>query len=209
MYILRIALCLLLATPFALFAQEDTQEHETLLSGNIIHGGYGGPVFKVSSIQGSAEILTGGYGGWLINHTFMIGLGGYGIATKVTADETAPKVDGKAPNIELGYGGLALEYIIAPEKLIHFTVHSIIGAGGAGYSISIVPDNTSQQTTTSSSTAFFAAEVGVNAQLNIASFCRLSIGGSYRFVSGASLLGITNKDLSGPSGNIALLFGKF
>lgn len=203
-----IAFYFFLGTSLALFAQEDAKEHETLLSGNITHGGYGGPVFKVSSLQGSAEILTGGYGGWLINHAFMIGIGGYGIATKISADETAPKIDGKTPEIGLGYGGLALEYIISPEKLIHFTIHSLIGAGGAGYTNSLTPSNTSQQEL-SPGTAFFVAELGANAQLNIASFCRLSIGGSYRFVSGASLLGITNKNLSGPSGNIALLFGKF
>lgn len=204
---IRTFLLLLLAAPCILCAQNDTAEHETLLSGNIVHGGYGGPVFRVTSIKNSSQIVTGGYGGWLINHTFMIGLGGYGMVDDITAGEGAPLIDGKLPTLNIGYGGLTLEYIIAPEKLIHFTIQSLIGAGGASY-INL-PSTNSLPSNTRTGTAFFVAELGVNAQLNIASFCRLSAGVNYRFANGVKLAGLSNKDVSGPAGNIALVFGKF
>lgn len=204
---LRTLLFLFLAMPFAVFAQEDAAEQETLLSGDIIHGGYGGPVLKVSAIKNSAQVMTGGYGGWLINHTFMIGIGGYGMVDNIAAGESAPLIDGRVPDLSIGYGGLVLEYIVAPKKLIHVTIQSLLGAGGAGYFNFSTTNSLPPGTQTG--TAFFVAELGANAQLNVASFCRFSVGASYRFVNGIDLAGLTNKDVSGPSGNVSIVFGKF
>lgn len=61
------------------------QEHETLFDAPVEHGGFGALVTKVTPIRGELGIMVGGYGGWLINHRFMIGAGGYGLSNNVRA----------------------------------------------------------------------------------------------------------------------------
>jgi hypothetical protein len=51
---------------------------ETLFSGNVEHGGFGGPVVKFTQIKDEFGVLVGGRGGWIINHSFVLGAGGYG-----------------------------------------------------------------------------------------------------------------------------------
>jgi len=57
------------------------QEEETLLGGGFESGGYGGPVVKFTNVKGEFAVMAGGYGGWLINHSLMLGGGGYGLVT--------------------------------------------------------------------------------------------------------------------------------
>jgi hypothetical protein len=90
---------------FQLFAQEET----LLGSGEVTHGGFGGPVFKYAQIKGEPAILVGGRGGWILNHTFIIGGGGYGLANDIKANNPliiAPGIT--KPYLNFGYGGLEL-----------------------------------------------------------------------------------------------------
>jgi hypothetical protein len=102
---------------------------ETLISGPVDHGGYGGPSIKVTAIKGNTGVLVGGYGGWFINHTLLIGGGGYGLVSEIKA----PAQDDEGNNLyyELGYGGFMLEYVNKSHKLCHYTLSTLIGAGGA------------------------------------------------------------------------------
>ena len=97
---------------------------QTLISGDIKHGGYGGPVLKVTQINGDTGLMVGGRGGWIINDTFCLGAGGYGLATIHEVPDAAKAVYTKqiivndaieeVPRdleLALGYGGLTLEYI--------------------------------------------------------------------------------------------------
>ena len=45
------------------FAQE-----QTLISGKVESGGFGGPTLKVTKMKGESGLLIGGRGGWIINH---------------------------------------------------------------------------------------------------------------------------------------------
>ena len=67
---------------FQLFAQEET----LLGSSEVTHGGFGGPVIKYTQIKGEPAVLVGGRGGWIINHTFIIGGGGYGLVNDIKAN---------------------------------------------------------------------------------------------------------------------------
>jgi hypothetical protein len=210
MRLLRMMMCIMVVAPLFLYAQESDQE--TLFGGigDIEHGGYGCAVAKVSPVHSKAQLFMGGYGGWLINHTFMIGFGGYGMTSSLSASDEAPKLAGKTPYVGMGYGGLMLEYTVNSDKLVHFTGQLLVGAGGAGYSWgNQLFDTTEEFNNNSPSDSYFAAEFGANVELNVASFFRVGAGGSYRFVSGLKLEGLTDKDLSGPSGNITFKFGKF
>lgn len=178
------------------FAQE-----ETLIAGNVEHGGFGGPVVKIGSFNGDAGVLVGGRGGWIINHSFIIGGGGYGLANNVKAKTFGPLGE---RYLNFGYGGLELEYVSASDRLIHFSFMTLIGGGGVSWR-----DENSSMNHGSDSDAFFIAEPAVNVTLNVTTYFRISGGISYRYISGVESKASTNSDLSGPSGVLTLRFGKF
>ncbi len=201
---------ILMLVSVSMFAQE-----ETLLSGEIEHGGFGGPVVKMTSVKKEFGVLVGGYGGWLINHTFMIGGGGYGLVNKIKGDQSAQNAyqvyTDRPVNIEFGYGGVVFEYIHNSNSLIHFAFSTLIGAGGVTYNERDYDDWDwdDHHNDERPNDAFFVAEPEIKAELNVASFFRINVGGSYRFISGVNLVGLKNSDLSGPSANITFKFGKF
>ncbi|RPH38121.1 hypothetical protein EHM92_00845, partial [bacterium] len=92
------------------------QEEETLLGGGFESGGYGGPVVKFTNVKGEFAVMAGGYGGWLINHSFMLGGGGYGLVTHHYLDVPAGLFLGNPPagRMEFNYGGGILEFIFSP-----------------------------------------------------------------------------------------------
>jgi hypothetical protein len=184
-----------------LFAQE-----ETLLSSGerVHHGGFGGPVVKFTTINGEFGTLVGGRGGWLINHTVSLGIGGYGLVNNI---KTGGVLHGGDAYLGFGYGGFELEVIVSHNKLVHFTVLGLIG-GGSVYSRQKNhwgwdPDNGYNHT------AIFVGEPGANLELNVTTFFRINAGISYRFVSGSDFASITDSDLSGLSGVLTLKFGSF
>jgi hypothetical protein len=63
--------------------QLNAQEQTLVGNGEISNGGFGGPVIKYTQIKNEPAILVGGRGGWIINHTFVIGGGGYGLANQI------------------------------------------------------------------------------------------------------------------------------
>ncbi len=193
----------------ALSAQVNAQE-QTLISGPVENGGFGGPVVKFSDIDNKFAILVGGYGGWLINHSFMIGGGGYGLVNNIHASQAAQLYYGTGDNLRLqfGYGGLMLEYIGEPDKLVHYSVSTLIGAGGVGYNYL---DNfyNSFQEDNGRTSAFFVLEPSAGVELNVTRFFRLNAGASYRLVRGSDLPGISDSDLSHLSGYLTFKFGKF
>lgn len=199
-YILFIILCLA-ATPLV------AQNQETLISGNIKSGGFGAPVVKLSVVNGKSSVLTGARGGWIIkfpsNNCFVLGGGGYGLATDVRLSILTGS--GVQPlYLSLGYGGLELEYVHASDKLVHFSVQTLIGAGGVTYSkrnhehLSGYPDS-----------SFFVLEPTANIIVNVTHFFRIGTGIGYRFVNGVHLAGTSDRQLSDISGSLTLKFGKF
>ena len=204
-------LFLLMLLPVLALAQE-----ATLLSGEVSHGGFGGPVVKVTRINGQDAVLVGGRGGWIINHTFVIGGGGYGLVSDVR-----PTVPGlfNQDKLMLGYGGLELEFILQSDRVVHLTVPVLIGAGAVGYrtgywgddfDLSLGIDNKFD--------TFFIIEPGIDLELNVVSFFRINAGISYRHVSGVGVpTDITgtqrpltsNSELRGVSWMIGFKFGSF
>lgn len=104
-----------------------------------------------------------------------------------------------------GYGGLLLEYIIASRKLVHFSVHSLIGAGGVSYREKDFDDGDSNY----DGDGFFVLEPGANLMLNVHKHVRIGVGGTYRYVSGVNYSGISNSDLSGVTAQLVFKFGSF
>ncbi len=180
-----------------LFPQE-----ETLLSGEITNGGFGGPVIKFTRVNSQFGVLVGGQGGWIINHKFVLGGGGYGLVNNVDANIT---INGLEQLINFGYGGVELHYICNSDSLLHFTVSTLIGAGAVSYR----PRDVLDWNWDTSTNTFFVFEPTVRAMINVTTFFRIGAGLSYRLIGGAKMDNIRDSDLSGPSIELVLKFGKF
>lgn len=206
---LSLALVLILSTQaFAQIGQEDPSQ-ETLLGGELRSSGYGAVSMKFTPIQGQLGTLVGGYGGWLINKTLLIGGGGYGLITNIPASAAA-NLPGRS--LSLGYGGIVLEYIGMSDRVFHYGVQTMIGWGGASYYTPRTGNQFNNPRTfiePNASSGIFVVEPTVYAELNVLKWLRLNLGGGYRFVSGVDMPGLSNADLSNYSITLQLKFGTF
>ena len=115
------------------------------------------------------------------------------ITLKVTKGLSSGAVD-----FDMDYVGLDLEYIVGPQRRIHFSIQTLIGTGRAQYwegnDTVILEDG------------IWVIEPGAN----VTRFLRIGLGASYRFVSGIERLdGLESQDLNDASANLFLKFGKF
>jgi len=200
-------------------AQEDFEEEnenkemETLFNRRMSFGGYGGPELKFTTVNEKYGLMVGGHGGFILNHNFVVGFGGYGLTTNSRfSDDTL--------NIATGYGGMRLEYICCSHKIIHFSIPVLIGAGGVGImeeraatddlNVNIdYDDDEGTDWNTVESSAYFVVEPGVNVEFNIVKHFRMTMGASYRYVGGTDLSYLSDTDLSDVSFNLGFKFGVF
>lgn len=166
-------------------------QEETLLTDDFQSGGFGAPVVKFSQVADKFAVFAGGRGGWIINHTIVLGGGGYGLANDINLSGFP---DGR--DVEFGYGGLELEYINSSDKLIHFTVYVLVGGGGL--SGNLIEDE-----------SVFVAEPAVNGELNITRYFRFNVGAGYRWVTGVDSPGFSDSDFSAFYGQVTAKFGSF
>jgi len=176
-------------------------DEETLFSGRIEHGGFGGPVVMFSQINGHTGVIVGGRGGWIINHIITIGGGGYGLSNKVPA---GPQAWGDSLALVMGYGGFEVGFIFNSDKLIHLDFHTLIGAGGTG--TRLWNDDVRDEANDGS---FFIVEPVLSLVLNVTHNFRIAGGVGYRYISGVDSPYFTDSDLSGTSINISFKFGHF
>jgi len=182
---LLILIVLVLIIPFTAFAEE-----KTLVGDGVDHGGYGGFVVKFMSIGGDLGVIVGGRGGWIINHTFVIGGGGYGLANDIT-------IDGR--DLQMDYGGFELEYIWRSDSVVHFTIHFGIGGG------KVEMINTGYF-----SDKFFYMEPTFNGELNLLKWFRINTGVGYFWVDNIQgMPGLSSSDVRGITGTIVFKFGWF
>lgn len=190
----HLVIIVLLALTFPVFAQV-----EYLISGEIENGGFGGPCVKMNTFDGDLGVMAGGRGGWVLNHSLVIGGGGYGQVT-----EHDYLYSGDTYNLEVGYGGLEMEYMFNSNKLIHFSLYSLIGGGEVMLSLDQTYMNNH-----GNSDRFFAFEPACFAILNVTEWLKISAGISYLMVTGIDELGLTNNDIGGVHGMISFRFGSF
>jgi len=203
-----------------MFAQERISEEErqvTTLFGDteFKSSGYGGPTFKLTSINNELGVMLGGRGAWTINKVFSIGLAGYGAVSQhnvLFKNYEGTDIDGF---INFGYGGLYLEYIHQPYDFMHFSGNILIGGAGAYYSEERFANN-DRETKKDAWNAMLAIEPTLAVEFNILRFFRISVEGSYRFLSNVAESDVYKanqslKDLklSGFSGGITFQFGSF
>jgi hypothetical protein len=191
-----------LLTIVDLAAQEQTDlnyENET--------GGFGGPVFKYTNINKQNAILIGGRGGWIIDHSLVLGGGGYGVINEIDAPVNALPLEGPL-DIEFGYIGFEFEYIFNPSSLYHISIYALVGGGATNFVKDVGSVFSSNEQ--AGETAFmFVLEPAVNAELNMTEWFRMCAGISYRMTLGADQEMLDDGDFSGINGTLTFKFGTF
>jgi hypothetical protein len=198
-------LTLLIVAGLTFTGQANAQETQTLFTKDIRHGGYGAPIFGYTSVNGQPSYLRGLRGAWVINlsdeHAVNIGLGSYRTRTDFDpARWTNPDVN--EPGMRTNYGGFELEYVNRSHRLFHYSVQTLVGSGTVRYT-----NRPAELNKTSDS--YFVLQPGVNVNVNVTRWFKLSGGLFYRYAGGVNLEGTGDSDLSGVVSFVGLRFGKF
>lgn len=194
-----LVLASLLSLPALAEGQAPRAQPETLFSGDLEHGGYGALRFGWSRVNGKDSAMVGVEGGWIINHSFILGLGAVGLASPHPAfGALAGQGD-----LMFGYGGLLLGYTLASDRLVHGTATLLVGGGSLG----VRDPNLRWESGTHD--ALFVVEPMAMVELNVAAYFRVGLGASFRFVGAVDTQGVTSGDLRGLAGTLLLKFGKF
>lgn len=184
------------------------QETQTLFSSDVRHGGYGAPVFGFTMVNGQPAYLRGTRGAWVITmesgHGVNLGLGSYRTVTHV-APSGWPHTGIDRPDISTRYSGFEIEYVNRSMDLIHYSIQALVGSGTVRYEYDDVDELDLHKT----SDDYFALQPGVNANLNVTSWFRLSGGVYYRYAGSVTLDGTGSAGLSGVTSYVALRFGAF
>lgn len=189
----KIILTLLLMTSPLVFAEQTA--NETLLSGAITHGGFGGPEFKLSQVNGETNYLTGGKGAWLVNKQYYLGGGGYALMKRM---------DKNGRLYEFGYGGLIVGCIGAPTKLWHYSADVLMGGGGVSEF-----NNAATQVSGDRGDTVFVLEPRIYGTLNLTPFAELNLGAGYRWVREVDRTVFGSNDLNGWVITANVMFGHF
>jgi hypothetical protein len=173
-------------------------------------GGYGAISNKFTTIHGEFANMPEIYGGVFIGKKFLIGLGGSATTNYIKV----PEGESAYPELRMSYlygqAGLVHEWIIASNSPVHVVFHWFNGAGfelqyERNYHDAYDPGYHAKSTDPS---WYFVTEPGIQLELNLFKWMRLSPGVSYRIVHNTKT-DSRNGDLTGVSGNFTLKFGKF
>jgi hypothetical protein len=171
---------------------------ETLIQGRPVIGLFGGPVLKYSYLDERFAFIVGGRGAISFYDIFAIGGGGYGLVNEIRVPNSQSPYE---QYLSFGYGGVILEFLIASHKVVHLSMHTLIGGGGLYYH--------DYYWRTSGDDVFFVLEPGLDLELNVSRYFRIGMGGTYRFVNGVSVPEFTNQDMSGFCAALTFKFGRF
>ena len=184
---------------------------KSLLSKDNDVTGFGGIDAKVGDFNQERALLTGAYGGVIINRHYFLGLAGYGLVTESKFTGDVPGFDTpKELNLYGGYGGLMIGGIIAPKQIVHVTIPVILGVGTLYVSDEDFFNNSIDTDFTIDQTTFFVIEPGLTIEANITPSFRIGLGATYRLARGINLnQQLTDDDFSQFSGLLSLRFGRF
>jgi hypothetical protein len=158
--------------------------------------GYGAVQLRHSQVNGSGNVLIGGYGGWLLNERLMIGAGGFG-----TVQDIDVQAEGNAATYGMGYSGFVAEYNLPLSQQWQVVGGALIGGGRF---------ETEQEDGRSLRSDLFVAEPHVQITYAISPWIQAVAGIQYRIVSSDELPDtVNNNDLSSLSLGIGLRVGIF
>jgi hypothetical protein len=186
----------------------DKKESQTLFKNPSHVGWYVAPDFAWTQFDNRDVYMGGISGGVIFDHTFSLGLAGYGImnSNNLTFDGI---LSGRPAALYGGYGGLKMEYRIQPSSMVHIGFPLLIGGGGLFYGETFDNWDDNDWDSNYPSTSFFVVEPGVMAGINLIRFMRLDLGASYRLTSNLSLPQTGSDVFNGFNLFMSLKFGKF
>ncbi|HOW81416.1 MAG TPA: hypothetical protein PK573_02545 [Spirochaetota bacterium] len=184
---------------------------QCLLNPRKIHvTGYFAPLVRMGERNGHFAAFAGAKGGVMLDD-FVIGAG-YSIFT----DYTKAIANGHNHKILTQFGGLLLEYEFFRKYIVNFSVGAIVGAGTSGYVYRKRLDDDDDDRYDDDDyeyrykgTAFFYLEPEIMFYVNLARFCRLGVGVSYRYTNGLDKYGLTDRTFDGLHGIMLCQFGWF
>ncbi len=182
-------------------------QEETLFEKETETSGFGGPTVKYTTIHNQRAMMLGGRGGWIIDHSFIIGGGAYGTASEINAPAGVLPLAGPL-DIKFEYGGFELEYLFEPNSLGHLGMYILIGGGTIKYDKDRGGDGDSNEQA-GENDYVFVVEPAVTAELNVTSWFRLNGALSYRHVNGVTQVGLKNGDFRGLTATLTFKFGEF
>jgi hypothetical protein len=191
-----------------LYAQ-DSAKRTSPFRGKLQSSGYGALTTNYSKFNGEDALFVGAYGGWMINHKLMLGLGGQYLITQHDGFGINAQTN-KENELKMGYGGLMVEYTFFENKVVHATANSLIGFGlVTNGSRGDYDPETDESWKSSTESGLLAFHPSVNVEVNVTDWFRISAGGGYRLITSADIEGISNRKMSAPTANVTLKFGVF
>jgi hypothetical protein len=176
-------------------------------------GGYGAISNKFTEIDGHFANMVEVYGGWYVNHKFLIGISGAAVTNDIPVAAEYSTMPGVDMSYEYGQVGLMTEYTLWSRKAIHLSLQLMNGAGFTvqymrhGWDEEEYWDNFEEYP--HDTDWFFVTEPGISVEMNVFRWLRLSPGISYRAAFGSDAKGLSDDKISGTSMNLTLKFGKF
>jgi len=186
---------------------KNNDEIQTVFSKNRSNGGYGALSIGFTEIDHRDAIVMGARGAWMIDHSFALGLGGYGFVNDINYDN--PFQDNYDYNLAGGYGGLIVEPILAPRMPVHLSFPILFGMGGISYIQHQYNDWDYWWNSTDYSDVFWVIEPAVELEFNLTRYFRLAATGSYRLTSNINMLNTNPDILNGFTAGLIFKFGKF
>jgi len=198
------------------FGQDDQPEKKddikTLWRNCSLHasGGYGALTNKFTTIRGQSANIAEVYGGWYINHKFMIGVEGAALTNDIPVPDQYSVIPGERMSYEYGQFGLMTEYTMNSNRIFHLSFQLM---SGAGFTTQYIRHNDKyyddHHDFEHDTNWLFVAEPGIKLEVNVVKWLRFCPGISYRAAFGSDARGLTASDISAASANVTLKFGSF
>ena len=161
---------------------------------------YGAVTVKVGTIGKTNAVFVGGCGGWNLDRNYGVGIAGYLLVGGVPARTSDASGDSR---MMAGYGGLEVEYLVPLDSSFQISAQALVGGGAVGFVENRYADARPHYH------PFIAFEPGVNFDIALIRFFRLTFGAGYRFVGLLSSPVAGNSDMNGPTFSISVKAGLF
>ncbi|HEX2631137.1 MAG TPA: hypothetical protein VHM26_19115, partial [Chitinophagaceae bacterium] len=154
------------------------QEVKTIFkSKRLSSGGYGAATNRFTTIRGKYANLSGFYGGWFVDKRLMIGLGAAASTNNLRVPDTYSTDPTDSRTWQYGQFGLMTEYVIGSNKPIHLVIQAF---GGAGFTLQYSRHDWHIDETATDKNWFVVAEPGIQLEMNLFKWMRVSPGVTYR-----------------------------
>jgi hypothetical protein len=191
-------------------AQDEDQEFKsddfkTIFGGKQV-GGYGAIGAGYTLIDGKNACIINARGGVVLGHNLALGLTGTGFMNEYTEN---PALNKKVSMVG-GYGGFFVEPIIFPRSGVHVSFPVTAGIGGISYTtFKDNDDEWNDENENEEGQAYFVIEPGFEVEFNLFRFMRMSVFGTYRYVTEFDWEYTSTTALNNFSTGLIFKFGKF